>query len=675
MSGARPKPVRFPSDRVESWKGIAAYLRRDLRTVQRWEKSCGLPVRRSPSGAVYAFTADLDEWQSGPARVELEGKEQPETVDSVGAALPEPDQVVSSRRWWLAGASILILVAISAGGWRLTRNRGGDGQVAVTPLTSNGPNEAVVAAAISPNGQWFVWSDSGGTHLRSLVDGRTRTVRTPPDLDPRRLAWFPDDRRILISGLAGSAKRSEAWLIDTAGTTPQMVRSDAQDAIPAPDGSKILFRNPEGTELWVMGPKGEQPRRVTGGTRWAIPTAFWSPSGCCVMLQRREGPAEPTGPVIFRFETLNIESGDPLSSVPDFQVASGWSTQDGRVFAVTVDSDLKYSVWEVKTDLASGAFLGAPRRLLNLNHTEGLSLNATASGDKLLLLRTREQADTYAADFDPERRKVTNVRRATFTGLENYPHAWTPDLKGIVFESLWETYDLYLQRLDQSTPQLLVATPEQEVMAEMAPNGDSVLYVSIRKIRDKPIKRLLRIRLDGGNPEPLPIGGPLDEFRCAKQPGKRCVLRTTVNRESFIFSDLDPFAGKGRDLARTAWTNSNVGDWALSADGGTVAIPYHGGTVGRVRLVSLNQPGERELTIPDLPSLRGVVWDASGQGLLASVNVRPLGTEFYWVDLAGRSQFLYRTTSASWPVLSPDGRRLAFVDRTKDKNAWLLEWR
>ena len=51
------------NERLDSWKEIAAYLKRGVRTVQRWERVAGLPVRRVPStrGAVYAFRAELDE--------------------------------------------------------------------------------------------------------------------------------------------------------------------------------------------------------------------------------------------------------------------------------------------------------------------------------------------------------------------------------------------------------------------------------------------------------------------------------------------------------------------------------------------------------------------------------------------------------------------------------------
>lgn len=64
--GERQKPSP-PTDepRLESWGEIAAYLRREIRTVQRWEKYQGLPVRRlqiGKLGSVYAYRSELDKW-------------------------------------------------------------------------------------------------------------------------------------------------------------------------------------------------------------------------------------------------------------------------------------------------------------------------------------------------------------------------------------------------------------------------------------------------------------------------------------------------------------------------------------------------------------------------------------------------------------------------------------
>lgn len=56
-------------ERLDSWKEIAAYLKRDIRTVRRWEKSQGLPVHRHSylkRGLVHAYKHELDSWWFAP---------------------------------------------------------------------------------------------------------------------------------------------------------------------------------------------------------------------------------------------------------------------------------------------------------------------------------------------------------------------------------------------------------------------------------------------------------------------------------------------------------------------------------------------------------------------------------------------------------------------------------
>ena len=66
--------VKPAEDRLDSWKEIAAYLNRDVTTVQRWEKREGMPVHRhlhDRMGSVYAFSSELDAWvQSRRLRLE-----------------------------------------------------------------------------------------------------------------------------------------------------------------------------------------------------------------------------------------------------------------------------------------------------------------------------------------------------------------------------------------------------------------------------------------------------------------------------------------------------------------------------------------------------------------------------------------------------------------------------
>src|ERR1043166_5672942 len=103
MSTSTPSagPESKADERLESWKEIAVFLRRDIRTVQRWEKTEGMPVHRhvhDKLGSVYAFKSELAEWQrqrSAEADEAINTVEEPvQTVDP--GTQPSP---VSGRRF------------------------------------------------------------------------------------------------------------------------------------------------------------------------------------------------------------------------------------------------------------------------------------------------------------------------------------------------------------------------------------------------------------------------------------------------------------------------------------------------------------------------------------------------------------------------------------------------
>ena len=81
---------------LNSWKEIANYLGRGVRTVQRWEAHLGLPVHR-PAGrdhsAVLAFSNELDQWlDSRPVR-----QATPLAADGSSAAPLEELRALLSR--------------------------------------------------------------------------------------------------------------------------------------------------------------------------------------------------------------------------------------------------------------------------------------------------------------------------------------------------------------------------------------------------------------------------------------------------------------------------------------------------------------------------------------------------------------------------------------------------
>ncbi|HEY6331785.1 MAG TPA: hypothetical protein VI756_20830, partial [Blastocatellia bacterium] len=110
--------VKPALDRLDSWKEIAAYLKRDVTTVQRWEKREGMPVHRhlhDRLGSVYAFNSELDTWVQSrklPLEEEQNGLREERPADGEIDAR----QIGTSRaRLWLVLGSVagLVLIAVT----------------------------------------------------------------------------------------------------------------------------------------------------------------------------------------------------------------------------------------------------------------------------------------------------------------------------------------------------------------------------------------------------------------------------------------------------------------------------------------------------------------------------------------------------------------------------------
>ncbi len=87
---------------LTSWKEIAAFFDRDIRTVQRWERQEGLPVHRhahSRQSTVYAYPSELNAWWEGHQH-----SEEPS---------PEP---AGSRRFAFVAATAIVVALLGSGG-------------------------------------------------------------------------------------------------------------------------------------------------------------------------------------------------------------------------------------------------------------------------------------------------------------------------------------------------------------------------------------------------------------------------------------------------------------------------------------------------------------------------------------------------------------------------------
>jgi hypothetical protein len=87
------------AERLDSWKEIASFFWREVRTVQLWEKSEGLPVRRQyhkKLGSVYAYRHELDAWWSARSAIGSGRPRDAHGPPAAGKALQAPAEHGSS---------------------------------------------------------------------------------------------------------------------------------------------------------------------------------------------------------------------------------------------------------------------------------------------------------------------------------------------------------------------------------------------------------------------------------------------------------------------------------------------------------------------------------------------------------------------------------------------------
>jgi hypothetical protein len=187
-----------PADRrrLNSWKEIARYLERDLRTVIRWEHDRGLPVHRVPGegrAPVFAYADEIDRWLNHERGRGVEGEadrrpgdEPSENAGQMRAGPPPeaPRSFLASPRGavWLGLVVLGAATAVLVGVLRPARR--------AEPVT------------VAFEGQKLVAWDSDGRRLWSDDLGMP-LVRDAPGLSPRltRIADIDSDgaREVLVS--------------------------------------------------------------------------------------------------------------------------------------------------------------------------------------------------------------------------------------------------------------------------------------------------------------------------------------------------------------------------------------------------------------------------------------------------------------------------------------------
>jgi len=106
---------------LDSWKDIATYLGRNIRTCRNWERDLGLPIHRldgSPRSHVFAYAGEIDAWREMKGRLPGNGKsESGEPAARDGTPAPKIVPIRRSVRAWMvvglvAGPLLAIISAV-----------------------------------------------------------------------------------------------------------------------------------------------------------------------------------------------------------------------------------------------------------------------------------------------------------------------------------------------------------------------------------------------------------------------------------------------------------------------------------------------------------------------------------------------------------------------------------
>lgn len=402
------QPSPGPAERrLDSWKEIAAYLGRGVRTVQRWEREGQLPVHRldhAKGGSVFADRRELARWRDRRQRMpEVPPPAStpippavPVPSSSQARSLPRLERLTSTSVVTLSpslSADARLLVYLSSGGdpvaapqvWlqpiggtamRLTADQRECADPTLSPdntrvlFTARGDTNLNVYevpafgglprllkanakwARMSSDGRWLAWVLLDQHHPLSLEksDGTAERVLAPSLQDVSFVVWSPDSQQVLVRAHPDARFELDYWIVPIDGGPPQ--------------NSGIIERfRAQGTVL-------------------DSPPAWIGDSIICQVGCR-------DGVILFRQRlaphTLEMR-GDPEPLTRGTEWAGYPSAAAGRLAFINARADM--NLWSLAIEAGSGRGCGVPRRLTRGPGIQG-HLQLAADGRTLAYFSTR----------------------------------------------------------------------------------------------------------------------------------------------------------------------------------------------------------------------------------------------------------------------------------------------
>jgi Tol biopolymer transport system component len=160
---------------------------------------------------------------------------------------------------------------------------------------------------------------------------------------------------------------------------------------------------------------------------------------------------------------------------------------------------------------------------------------------------------------------------------------------------------------------------------------------------------------------------------CPVHSASSCVL-SSLDHGQLLFRALDPEHGPGKELYRTAMNTPEILNWKLSPDGSTIAVVSPDQFPGQLKMIDLTRHQEHTLQLAKGSEVSDLAWTADGKALFGLVS-QSHKSALARIDLDGKMHLLLDRGihELENPSSSPDGRHLAFSQRTLENNVWLLD--
>jgi len=551
LSSGTPPSGSPPEDRLDSWKEIAAYLRRDVTTVQRWEKREGMPVHRhlhDRMGSVYASRQELDGWAL--SRNLRPAEEKGGEVSAPDTPAPPPTEVRRSvNRWRLAWTLTAVVITVAMGAslwlWRTEhfwRNPIADARFQ-TITDFEGVEEAAavsrdghfVAFLSDRDGQMDVWvTQLGSGQFHNLTHGSVRELVNP---SVRTLGFSPDGAFVTfwVRNQDGSSSvEISIWAVPTLGGQPKPYLEGAAEFDWSHDGSRLVYHTPgPGDPLFVS----DGSRRSEGQPIFTEPAGLhshfplWAPDSEFIYFVRGSLPDKldiwritPAGgtpervtsqnervtyPVLLDRRTLVYLANDPDGSGPwlysvdverriPHRLASGLdhytslaASADGRRLVATVASP-KTSFWRLRIGDSPAELSGAAQIAL----TTSTGFSPRLGPDYLLYVTAAGTSESIWKLANGAGTELWSAQGARVFGGP----AISRDGRYIAFSARQHGQALlYVMQADGTNARVVADSLDLQGSPAWSPDGQSITSAAV----DHSVPHLFRVPVGEGSPAPF----------------------------------------------------------------------------------------------------------------------------------------------------------------------------